>query len=196
MRCAGVKSGEKVLDVCTGTGDLAIRFARSDLPGEIIGIDFSEEMLQITKRKIENKVFGERIKLLKGDALHLPFEDESFDVVSIGYGLRNLTNRKTGIFEMARVLRIGGRLLILEFAPPRNNPFGLGYNAYLKTIIPVIGGIVSGSMDAYRYFSTSVADFLQPDEIIELLKAAGLKKLYSQSLTGGIAYIYRGEKNF
>ena len=125
----------------------------------------------------------------------MPFEDESFDIASIGFGLRNLTDRKGGISEMTRVLRMGGRLLILEFAPPRNNLFGLGYNAYLKTIIPLIGGIVSGSLDAYRYFSSSIAGFLQPEEIVELMELTGFRNILCKSLTGGIAYIYRGEKS-
>ena len=182
------------MDVCTGTGDLAIRFAQSDKSGEIIGIDFSEVMLRIALEKIERKGLGERIKLLLVDALQLPFEDKSFDVVSIGFGLRNLTDRKAGIYEMARVLKDGGRLLILEFSPPRKNLFGMGYNAYLKTVIPVIGGIISGSMNAYRYFSSSIAGFLKPEEIMKLMESAGLKNIFSQPLTGGIAYIYRGEK--
>ena len=195
VECAGIKPGERILDACTGTGDLAIRFARSDKSSEIIGIDFSEEMLQIARNKMERKGLAGRIRLLEGDALHLPFEDKSFDVVSIGFGLRNLTDRKGGILEMARILKKGGRILILEFAPPRNNLFGLGYNAYLKTIIPVIGGIVSGSMDAYRYFSASIAGFLQPEEIVELMGSASLKDICFKPLTGGIAYIYRGEKS-
>jgi demethylmenaquinone methyltransferase/2-methoxy-6-polyprenyl-1,4-benzoquinol methylase len=195
VECAGVNPGEKILDVCTGTGDLAIRFARSDKSCEITGIDFSEKMLQLARDKIEKKGLNGKIKLLQGDALHLPFEDESFDIVSIGFGLRNLTDRKGGILEMARILRKGGRILILEFAPPRKNIFGLGYNVYLKTVIPVIGGIVSGSMSAYRYFTSSVAGFLQPEEIVELMESVGLKNIMTKSLTGGIAYIYRGEKS-
>lgn len=191
---AGIKPGERILDVCTGTGDLAIRFTRSDKSSEIIGIDFSEEMLQIAQKKMERKGLSDRIRLLQGDALHLPFENDSFDVVSIGFGLRNLTDRKGGILEMARVLKKYGRILILEFAPPRNNLFGLGYNVYLKTAIPVIGGIVSGSMDAYRYFSSSIAGFLQPAEIVELMGSANLRNILCQPLTKGIAYIYRGEK--
>jgi demethylmenaquinone methyltransferase / 2-methoxy-6-polyprenyl-1,4-benzoquinol methylase len=194
VECAGIKPGERILDVCTGTGDLAIRFARSDKSCEITGIDFSEEMLQLARDKIDKKGLSGKIKLLQGDALHLPFEDESFDIVSIGFGLRNLTDRKGGILEMARVLRDGGQLLILEFAPPRNNLFGLGYNVYLKTVIPVMGGIVSGSMHAYRYFSSSIAGFLQPVEIVRLMESSGLRNIHCQSLTGGIAYIYRGEK--
>ena len=194
VECAGVKPGEKILDLCTGTGDLAIRFARTDGVGEITGIDFSEAMLRIAKRKIEKRDFDGKIRLLQGDALHLPFENGSFDIVSIGFGLRNLTDRKGGILEMVRILNDGGRALILEFSPPQSSLFGWGYNVYLKTVIPVLGGMISGSMEAYRYFSSSVAGFLRPDEVIELMRKAGLKNILSRSLTGGIAYIYRGEK--
>ncbi|MFH1336378.1 MAG: bifunctional demethylmenaquinone methyltransferase/2-methoxy-6-polyprenyl-1,4-benzoquinol methylase UbiE [Candidatus Zixiibacteriota bacterium] len=194
VECAGVKPGEKILDLCTGTGDIAIRFARTDGVGEITGIDFSGAMLRIAKRKIEKRGFDGRIRLLQGDALHLPFESGSFEIVSIGFGLRNLTDRKGGILEMVRILNDGGRLLILEFSPPQNTLFGWGYNVYLKTVIPILGGMISGSMKAYRYFSSSVAGFLQPEEVIELMRKAGLKNIQAKSLTGGIAYIYRGEK--
>ena len=194
VECAGVKPGERILDICTGTADIAIRFARMNETGEITGIDFSESMLRIAKRKIKKRGFDDRIRLLQGDALHLPFGNNSFDIVSIGFGLRNLTDRKGGINEMVRILNDGGRVLILEFSPPQNTLFGWGYNVYLKTVIPVLGGIISGSMKAYRYFSSSVAGFLRPDEVMELMRKAGLKNIQAKSLTGGIAYIYRGEK--
>ena len=194
MEYAQVKPGERILDLCTGTGDIAIRFARKNERGEITGIDFSESMLRIAKRKIEKSKLDGKIRLLQGDALHLPFENGSFDIVSIGFGLRNLTDREGGINEMVRILIDGGRLLILEFSPPQNTLFGSGYNVYLKTAIPVLGGMISGSMEAYRYFSSSVAGFLQQVEVVELMRKAGLKNILAKSLTGGIAYIYRGEK--
>jgi demethylmenaquinone methyltransferase/2-methoxy-6-polyprenyl-1,4-benzoquinol methylase len=194
VECAGVKPGEKILDLCTGTGDLAIRFASVNEPGETTGIDFSEAMLRIAQRKIEKRKLDSKIRFLQGDALRLPFENGSFDIVSIGFGLRNLTDRESGIFEMVRILNDSGRVLVLEFSPPQSTLFGWGYNVYLKTVIPVLGGLISGSMDAYRYFSSSVAAFLQPGEVMELMRKAGLKNILSKSLTGGIAYIYRGEK--
>jgi len=204
VKCAGVsakggsafvrKPGDSILDVCTGTGDVAIRFAQSDCVSEIVGIDLSDQMLQIARRKTENNGLGGRVKLLMGDALNLPFEDNSFDIVTIGFGLRNLTDYKRGISEMARVLKEGGRLVILEFSLPREGLLGAWYRLYLNTIIPAVGGIISGSMNAYRYLSTSIANFPKPREIVNLMEAAKLKNIYWKALTGGIAYIYRGEK--
>jgi demethylmenaquinone methyltransferase/2-methoxy-6-polyprenyl-1,4-benzoquinol methylase len=194
VESAGVKPGERILDLCTGTADIAIRFARVNEKVEITGIDFSEAMLKLARRKIEKRKLNGKITLLQGDALHLPFENGSFDIVSIGFGLRNLTDRQGGIDEMVRILNNGGRVLILEFSPPQKTLFGWGYNVYLKTVIPVLGGLVSGSIEAYRYFSSSVAGFLRPDEVTELMRKAGLKNIQARSLTGGIAYIYKGEK--
>ena len=191
---ARVKPGDNILDVCTGTGDVAIRFAQADDAGEIVGIDLSEEMLQIARWKTKRKAPGEKIKLLRVDALKLPFRDNCFDIVSIGFGLRNIGHYKKGISEMVRILRGGGRLVILEFSPPRGSLFGTCYGLYLDLIIRTVGGVISGSASAYRYLCTSIANFLEPEEIIELMKEEGLKELYSERLSGGIAYIYRGEK--
>jgi demethylmenaquinone methyltransferase/2-methoxy-6-polyprenyl-1,4-benzoquinol methylase len=194
VRRAGAKRGEKILDVCTGTGDVAIWFARNNEVGEIVGIDLSEEMLRIARRKTRNNGLGRRITLVRTDALHLPFEDNRFDTVTIAFGLRNIEHRGRGISEMVRVLKKGGHLLILEFSPPGNDLFGVCYRLCLETIIPAVGGIMSGSSRAYRYLSSSIAAFPGPDKIMTLMETAGLKKLQTQRLTRGIAYVYRGEK--
>ncbi|MGB2768408.1 MAG: bifunctional demethylmenaquinone methyltransferase/2-methoxy-6-polyprenyl-1,4-benzoquinol methylase UbiE [Candidatus Zixiibacteriota bacterium] len=194
VRCAGAKPKDRILDICTGTGDVAIRFAENNQAAEIVGIDLSEEMLRIAGRKTKKNGLGRRITLLRADALHLPFEDNRFDTVTIAFGLRNIEHHRKGICEMVRVLRHGGQLLILEFSPPRNDLFGVCYQLCLKTIIPAVGGIMSGSTRAYRYLSSSIADFPGPDEIITLMETGGLKKLQAQRLTRGIAYVYRGEK--
>jgi demethylmenaquinone methyltransferase/2-methoxy-6-polyprenyl-1,4-benzoquinol methylase len=194
VKYAGLRTGKRILDVCTGTGDIAIRFAREGGAGKIVGIDLSEEMLRIAEGKAGAKGLDGRITLLTGDALNLPFPKGSFDIVSMGFGLRNLRDRQKGISEMVRILKPDGRALILEFAPPGRGIFGAGYQIYLKTIIPLLGGIVSGSMDAYRYFSASIANFLEPDDVVELLQQEGLRNIHFKALTGGIACIYRGEK--
>jgi len=204
VKCAGVsakggsafgrKPGDSILDVCTGTGDIAIQFAYKDDGGKVVGIDLSEEMLRIAKRKTKSNRFARRIKLLKGDVLNLPFEDLSFDIVTIGFGLRNLTDHRKGISEMVRVLKDGGRLAILEFSPSPCGFFGAVYRFYLNTIMQAVGGIISGSASAYRHLSTSIANFPKPEEILKLMESEGLKKLYSERLTGGIVYIYRGKK--
>ncbi len=193
VRLAGVKPGERILDVCTGTGDIAIRFAQTDGIGEIWGVDQSEEMLSVARRKIAGSPFRRKMRLLQADALRLPFENGTFDVVSVGFGLRNIGQHREGIFEMVRVIKKNGRLLILEFSPPEGSLFGAVYRSYLNTIIRVVGGVVSGSADAYRYLSASIDNFPKPERILELMQAAGLRKLRSERLTGGIAYIYRGD---
>jgi demethylmenaquinone methyltransferase/2-methoxy-6-polyprenyl-1,4-benzoquinol methylase len=194
IRCAGVRSGENILDVCTGTGDIATRFAQADGIGQIIGIDQSEEMLRIARRKIAGSPFRRKTRLLQADALRLPFQDGTFDVVSVGFGLRNISQHREGISEMARVLRQGGRLLILEFSPPERGLFGAAYRLYLNTVIKSAGGVISGSADAYRHLSSSIANFRRPREVIRLMEAGGLTAVSSERLTGGIAYLYRGEK--
>jgi len=194
VRCAGAKPKDRILDLCTGTGDVAIRFAQNNQVGEIVGIDLSEEMLRIARRKTRKNGLGKRITLLRADALHLPFEDNRFDTVTIAFGLRNIGHHRRGISEMVRVLKDGGQLLILEFSPPRSDLFGICYRLCLNTIIPAVGGVISGSSRAYRYLSSSIAGFPGPNEIITLMETGGLKKLRAQRLTRGIAYLYRGEK--
>jgi demethylmenaquinone methyltransferase/2-methoxy-6-polyprenyl-1,4-benzoquinol methylase len=191
---ADPKPGDMILDVCTGTGDIAIRFAQNDRAGQIVGIDLTDEMLQIARHKLKGSRNGRRIQLLRGDGLKLPFGDDCFDIVTIGFGLRNLESHQRGISEMVRVLRCGGRLLILEFSPPEENLFGKVYDLYLSTVIRAVGSVVSGSKDAYRYLSISIANFPQPEEILKLMEAEGLRELRYKKLTGGIAYLYRGQK--
>jgi len=194
VNCAGAKGGDKILDLCTGTGDVALRFARNNQVGEIVGVDLSEEMLRIARRKTRENRLGRRITLLRAHALQLPFEDNRFDTVTIAFGLRNIGHHQRGICEMVRVLKRGGQLLILEFSPPGNDLSGVCYRLCLKTIIPAVGGIMSDSSRAYRHLSSSIASFPGPDEIIALMETEGLKKLRAQRLTRGIAYLYRGEK--
>jgi len=188
------KPFDTVLDVCTGTGDLAIEFALRTCAKEIIGIDLSEEMLCIGRDKLRNAGLQKRIKLIRCNALSIPFKDNSFDIVSIGFGLRNLIDYESGISEMVRVLNDNGSILILEFSTPPDTLFGRSYRFYLETIMPAIGGGISGLKGAYRYLSWSIDNFLEVEEVLELMDKKGLKKLSHKKLTGGIAYIYRGEK--
>jgi demethylmenaquinone methyltransferase/2-methoxy-6-polyprenyl-1,4-benzoquinol methylase len=194
VRCAGAERGKKILDVCTGTGDVAIRFAQNDEMGEIVGIDLSEEMLRIARRKALSNGFSRRIRLSQADAFNLPFDDGYFDVVTIAFGLRNIGHHAKGISEMMRVLKEGGRLLILEFSPPRGDLFGVCYRLYLNSVFPVVGGIITGSAKSYRLLSTSIAGFPMPEVIQGLMEREGLKEVRFKKLTGGIAYIHTGEK--
>ena len=189
-----MEPGERILDVCTGTGDIAIEFALRDRPGEIIGIDISDKMLGIAQRKIEKLNLTGKIILQRCDCLDLPFENESFDIVAIGFGLRNLTDYKRGISEMARVLKKSGRLLILEFSLPQNLILSRIYRFYISTFVVFIGGIISGSKRAYEYLPSSIKNFLEPGEILRLMQANNLKSCGFKGLAGGIACIHYGRK--
>lgn len=193
---AEVGVGEKVriLDLCTGTGDIAIEFARRAPAGEIVGVDLSGRMLEIARQKLDRLGLQRRIALQEADCLDLPFEDGTFDIATIGFGLRNLANYERGIAEMARVLKDGGRLLILEFSLPPVVLLSRIYRFYLTRIIPLIGGVVAGERRAYEYLASSIQGFLKREEVLALMRSNELEKLYSKELTGGIASLYRGVK--
>lgn len=194
VELSGISDGDVILDVCTGTCDISIEFARMGRSSKIVGVDFSREMLKIGREKIEKGGHRSRIGLFCGDVQRLPFKDDTFDIATMGFGLRNLADYSRGISEMARVVKEGGYLLILEFAPPRATSLNILYRFYLTKMIPVIGTILTGKRGAYRYLSTSVSGFLAPWEVLRIMDDEGLKNLESSPLTGGIAYIYRGEK--
>ena len=194
VKNAGVTEGANVLDVATGTGDVAVEFARRTRAGSVVGLDRSTGMLDRAAGKISKKRLTGRVSLVEGDALDLPFAAGSFDAVTIAFGLRNLPDYAVGVREMARVLRPGGRLLVLEFFPPRSGLFLGLYRVYLSTVLPVIGGTVSGSAEAYRYLASSIKSFVSHEDIRRYMENAGLTQLDSQKLTGGVAFVYRGVK--
>lgn len=194
VRAAGVPRGGRVLDACTGTADVAIGFARRMPSLHVVGLDRSVGMLDIGRRKVEKANVGDRVELTEGDVMDLPFPDGSFDAVTIAFGLRNLPDYAAGVAEMGRVLAPGGRLLVLEFCPPTNAIYLKGYNFYLQNVLPIVGGLISGSRRAYRYLASSIGEFLPRDRVLEVMTLAGLRDVDAMKLTGGIAYIYRGEK--
>ena len=192
VQIAGLKGPARVLDACTGTADVAISLA-SELPEvEVVGIDRSDGMLAIGRQKVDKVGLRGRVMLCEGDVLALPFENAEFDAVTIAFGLRNLPDYAMGVSEMVRVLKPGGRLLVLEFSPPARGVFLKGYNFYLQNVIPVVGGIISGSWKAYRYLASSIGDFLPGDRIITLMQEAGLRDVAARKMAGGIAYVFQG----
>jgi demethylmenaquinone methyltransferase/2-methoxy-6-polyprenyl-1,4-benzoquinol methylase len=184
----------RILDVCTGTGDLAVEFAKRYPEAQIIGIDISDQMLKIGMEKIKKSGLDGRILMQQSDLFHLPFKDKVFEVVSIGFGFRNLHNFRGGIKEMARVLKKDGVLLILELTRPQSPLLRQLHLFYLRNILPKIGGLISGSKSSYEYLSSSIMRFPQKDEVIEFLKAEGLREVKHIELSGGIASIFRGKK--
>ncbi|HUZ18457.1 MAG TPA: ubiquinone/menaquinone biosynthesis methyltransferase [Spirochaetia bacterium] len=191
---ADVQSAFSMLDVCTGTADVAIAFARFNPALRVVGIDFSEGMLERGVKKVESAGLSDRIELKRQDALDIDLPANSYDIVCVAFGLRNLPDRERGIFEMARMARGGGRVVILEFVPPRKTLFGRIYGWYLRNVMPAIGGIVSRYRPSYTYLYSSISGFLEPDNVLEIMSRAGIDRPQAVSLSGGIAYIFHGTK--
>jgi demethylmenaquinone methyltransferase / 2-methoxy-6-polyprenyl-1,4-benzoquinol methylase len=184
---------QTVLDVATGTGDLAIAVA-SLKPQKIVGIDISEKMVEIGRQKLLEHGLDQVITLHLADAEKIPFSDNSFDAVTVAFGVRNFENLKVGLAEMKRVLRPGGIMLILEFSHPSSFPMKQCYSFYSHYIIPMMGRLVSGSSHAYTYLPESVAAFPSGKYFLEILDNLGLKNTRQISLSLGIASIYQAEK--
>lgn len=180
-----------ILDVATGTGDLAIALRRRSQAAQIVGSDFSAEMLAVARSKSEQS--GLSLDWVVADALKLPFPDASFEAVTTAFGFRNFADPQLALAEFFRVLAPGGRLVILEFPKPPGGPWGWAYQAYLRSVLPLIGGVVSGKPSAYRYLSRSVQGFLAPEELLAMMGKVGFIAHY-RSLTGGIAALHIGDK--
>ena len=184
----------ELLDVCTGTGDVAIAVAKKRRALKIVGVDFSQEMLYGARRKIDAAGAGARVELLLADATNLPFADNRFDAATVAFGLRNLTDRSAGISEMTRVVKSGGRVAILEFTPPPDGLFGSLYDWYMRKVMAPVGARISGYWKMYGYLYSSITHFLRPRELEDRMRAAGLRHVTSRRLSGGIAYIHLGVK--
>ena len=183
-----------LLDVATGTGDLAIVALKRLSPERIVGIDISEGMLSVGRKKMVNKKIADKIKLQYGDSEKIPFSDKSFDAITVAYGVRNFENLSKGLSEMCRVLKPGGKAVILEFSKPKKFPVKQAFNLYFKNILPFIGKIVSKDNRAYTYLPESVDAFPEGKEFLTIFKAVGFKEVKQIKLSGGISSIYVGEK--
>jgi demethylmenaquinone methyltransferase/2-methoxy-6-polyprenyl-1,4-benzoquinol methylase len=185
----------QVLDICCGTGDmtaalLALRPDAVDHIAPMLGLDFSAQMLDLARIKYS----GQNVRFLEGDAMHLPFADDSFDLVTSAFGFRNLTNSADGLAEIYRVLRPGGQIGILECNQP-DGLAGLLYNVYFRHILPTVGGMLSGSHAAYRYLPASVARFPRPPRMLKLLSEAGFRDAAWDGYTLHAAGLYRATKH-
>ncbi len=185
---------ESILDLATGTADLAIAMAKSIPTAKIIGIDPSQGMLDVAHAKVKSLGMEEKISLLCGDAEDLSLADQSVDVVTVAFGVRNFENLERGIEQMSRVTKPNGAVVILEFSVPDNPLFRWIYNIYAKHILPAIGGLISRNRDAYEYLPASVERFATPAELVEIMQRAGLSQCEVRSQSFGIARIYIGYK--
>lgn len=188
---AELAAGDSVLDVCCGTGDLSLELARRVSPGgSVIGCDFSEPMLDLAREKAaERGVDGVRFEW--ADALQLPYDAGRFDAATVGFGVRNFADRDRGLREMARVLRSGGRLVVLEFTEPRRPPFSIFYSLWFDRIVPILGKLTRDP-EAYAYLAESVHSFPDPPTLAAKMDAAGLQEIRYTILAGGILTIHSG----
>jgi len=182
-----------ILDVATGTGDLAIAAMKLN-PGKVTGVDISEKMLEIGREKVARKGLAGKIDLVKGSSEDLPFEDDSFDMAMVAFGVRNFSDLLKGLSEIHRVIRKGGHIMVLEFSKPARVPFKQVYNFYFRNILPIFGRIFSRDKNAYRYLHDSVMKFPENDEFIRILQIAGFSGMQQLKLTCGVVTVYTGIK--
>ena len=184
---------KEILDIATGTGDFAIESLKLN-PDRVIGVDISEGMLQVGREKLKRKGLDDKIELRMGDSEKLLFDNNNFDAVIVSFGVRNFENLEKGIADMYRVLKPGGKTVILEFSKPSKFPFKHIYNFYFKAILPKIGRLVSKDKAAYTYLPESVQAFPDGKNFLEVLEKVGFKNTRCKPLTFGISSIYIGEK--
>jgi demethylmenaquinone methyltransferase/2-methoxy-6-polyprenyl-1,4-benzoquinol methylase len=184
-------TGSRVLDVACGTGDLSLVLARAG-KAQVVGLDFCRPMLEIARRKAEAE--SRAVPFVEGDALRLPFADETFDAVTIAFGLRNLAGVGEGLKELRRILRTGGRCAVLEFSSPVVPGFRALFRFYFARVLPRVGGLLSGSRGAYAYLPDSVSRFPDQKRLAGLMRDAGFENVGYRNLTGGIAALHTGTR--
>jgi len=193
IELSGVREGHRVLDVAGGTGDLSSRFARIVGPnGRVVLSDINESMLRVGRDKLIDSGTIANLDFVLADAERLPFAERSFDCVTIAFGLRNVTHKERALESMLRVLRPGGRLLVLEFSKPTNELLGKLYDAYSFGVLPRLGKLVTGDADSYRYLAESIRMHPDQDAMRDMMEDAGFERCDYHNMTGGIVAIHRG----
>ena len=198
-RCAisslRMTGGERLLDVCTGTADVAIGAARRrNGAARVVGVDFSGSMLTHGLQKVRQLALADRVQLIRGDAMNLPVETESVDAATIAFGIRNVQQPEVACRELVRVLKPGGRLAILEFGTPASKLFGPVYAWYSRNVLPRIGRAVSRHDAAYSYLPESIGAFPYGDDFARILNIAGFSQVHARPFMFGAVYLYTGEK--
>lgn len=184
---------KRILDIATGTGDFALSTLRLK-PEEVVGVDISQGMLDVGKAKMKKKGVADIVKMELGDSENLRFESDTFDGITVGFGVRNFENLEKGLADMLRVLRPGGKAIILEFSKPKKFPVKQTFGFYSKRIIPLLGSSISKDKRAYAYLPESVAAFPEGDDFLAILKKLGYTQVKGIPVSGGIATIYTGIK--
>lgn len=184
----------RILDLATGTGDLAIKMAKRIGKARIMGVDLSEKMLAVAAEKVRRQGLDDHIALYQGDAERLDVADGMIDVATVAFGVRNFGDLEAGLRELARVVKPGGTAVVLEFSRPRNRLFRALYEFYSYRILPRIGGLVSRDRRAYAYLPASVGEFPPPEEFLRLMERAGFRSCRARSQSFGIAQIYIGTR--
>ena len=197
-RCASRivdKKDAKVLDLCTGTAELALAFSkRLNGGGKVVGVDFSGGMLQLARKKLERLGKAEKIPLLRGNVERLSFRENTFDYVTSGFSMRNLIDLEKGLKEMHRVLKPGGEAVIIEINRPTNRFTGFFYRCYMRGAIPLIGLLTVGTMSPFLYLKDTVLGFLTPREFCQKLRAAGFREVSFKAFAPGAIGFYRATK--
>jgi demethylmenaquinone methyltransferase/2-methoxy-6-polyprenyl-1,4-benzoquinol methylase len=196
IRSLRLTGRERVLDLCTGTGDLAIAAVRArPSAARVVGIDFSAAMLRVGERKLRTERLDARITMVQGDATRVPLGSASVDAVTIGFGIRNVEQMEVACAELYRVLKPGGRLAILEFAVPTMRLFGAFYGWYVNHVLPRIGRALSHNDSAYAYLPASITAFASPDEFVKILRQAGFDAIYPIRLMLGSVILYTARRD-
>ena len=195
IELSGVRSGHSVLDIAGGTGDLASKFSDIVGPeGRVVLADINESMLQVGRDKLLDHGKTQALSFAQADAQYLPFEDDSFDCVTIAFGLRNVTDKDLALSSMLRVLKPGGRLLVLEFSKPTNELLSKAYDAYSFNVLPKLGQLFAGDADSYQYLAESIRVHPDQETLKEMMLDAGFEQCEFFNMTGGIVALHRGLK--
>ena len=193
LKLVASKNPKTILDIATGTGDLAILMAETGAQ-KITGADISEGMMEVGRKKVAAKHLSDKIQLVYGDSENLPFEDDSFDAITVGFGIRNFENLEKGLTEILRVLKPGGIFVILETSVPEKFPHKQGYHIYTKYILPLVGRLFSKDNSAYAYLSESASVFPYGEKLNNILRKIGFIDVVSAPQTFGVATIYSASK--
>ena len=195
IELSGVRKGNSVLDIAGGTGDLAARFADIVGPqGAVVLADINESMLKVGRDKLLDSGHLGNLEFVQADAQYLPFPDDSFDCITIAFGLRNVTDKDRALRSMLRVLKPGGRLLVLEFSKPQNALLSKAYDAYSFKVLPVMGRLVANDSDSYQYLAESIRVHPDQETLKEMMEDAGFTRCEYHNMTGGVVALHKGIK--